>query len=579
MPNINKKQSKRVSCRQRYKVQKKVRQHLKKKRREAKKEAKKNPNKFKPKDPGVPNSLPFKAEVLKEAQACKKRQEEMRAEMKKRQKEERLGKFMQNRDLQTVREDAEQRSEEFEGVKLLKEHLKQTGQLDKFKGELQCRSFYQEFRKVVEGADVILQVLDARDPLGTRSPQLEQLVLSKGKRLVLVLNKVDLIPRENLQKWLKYLRNEFPAIGFKASTQLQKNNLSRSWVADVTKASEVMQQSSRCLGANTLMKILGNYCRNRDIKTCITVGVVGFPNVGKSSIVNSLKRMRSCTVGARPGVTQVMQKVEIDKRVMLLDSPGVVLARESSEATVALRNVKKVESIEDPIAPATSILRRSSKDQFRIHYKLPDFSTVEECLSLMAKRMGLLKKGGVPNTFQAARRILSDWNTGRIKYYTHPPETHELPTHLGAEIVSTMSAEFDIDSLETAEQEEFKSVRVVRPCDAVAMDTMGIVEEISEKGDTEGDMEMDADNEKMTVDLSESRKDKKRKARSATNPPVERDPMAPLQANRERRLAFKKMLRKRKKNEKLATSLSTTLETALAAFGGAGDQGIAKMEA
>ena len=84
--------------------------------------------------------------------------------------------------------------------------------------------------QVVEAADVILEVLDARDPLGTRCPQMEEAVKAQpGKRLVLVLNKADLVPRDNLEKWLKYLRNEYPTVVFKSSTQSQNKNLGRTY--------------------------------------------------------------------------------------------------------------------------------------------------------------------------------------------------------------------------------------------------------------------------------------------------------------------------------------------------------------
>ncbi len=73
----------------------------------------------------------------------------------------------------------------------------------------------------------MIQVIDARDPLGSRSSNVEESVIASGKRLVLLLNKIDLVPKDNVRKWLVYLRAQFPTIAFKASTQEQANRLVR----------------------------------------------------------------------------------------------------------------------------------------------------------------------------------------------------------------------------------------------------------------------------------------------------------------------------------------------------------------
>ena len=152
-------------------------------------------------------------------------------------------------------------------------------------------------------ADVVIQVLDARDPDGCRSEEVESFVreFTPAKRLVFLLNKTghivrhsfslripsltDLVPRDAVEAWLKHLRQVAPTIAFKCSTQRQSTNLGQS------KNRTMESKSSVCLGADNLIQLLKNYTRDDDIRTAITVGLVGVPNVGKSSVINSLKQI------------------------------------------------------------------------------------------------------------------------------------------------------------------------------------------------------------------------------------------------------------------------------------------------
>ena len=111
-------------------------------------------------------------------------------------------------------------------------------------------AFYKEVSKVIEAADVILEVLDARDPLGTRCKQMEEAVRAfPHKRVVLLLNKADLVPRDNIAKWIKYLRRELPAIAFKASTQNQRKRLGQKGTLTILNLPKSSGDSCHCMEA------------------------------------------------------------------------------------------------------------------------------------------------------------------------------------------------------------------------------------------------------------------------------------------------------------------------------------------
>ncbi|KAG8228026.1 hypothetical protein J437_LFUL003662 [Ladona fulva] len=587
-----KKQSKRIPARKRYKIEKKVREHNKKLKREARK--KQNQNRA-PKPIEIPNVCPFKEQILEDAAAYKKKMEEEREKRRQLLKEER-----QNKREETVNQlrggldglvaNAEERVKIHEALAKKNGNVGDTVSLVNNLSDGSARAFCKEFHKVVEAADVILEVVDARDPLGTRCRQVENAVIQAKKKLVVVLNKADLVPPDNLVQWLKYMRRSFPSVAFKASTQQQANRLGerrlrgkkkgkgkKGYLPDQGISWKKAVKGSPCVGAGPLFSLLSGYCSSgpagSTVRTSIRVGVVGLPNVGKSSIINSLKRSKACRVGATPGVTKTSQEIILDSKIRLLDCPGIVFAAgDRSDESIVLKNATRVDILEDPITPAAAILKRTNKQQMMELYSIPSYSSPEEFLSLHAARMGRLKKGGVPDIRLAARCLIDDWNRGRIKYYTLPPEVDESSSHVSASIVGSMGEDFDPAKFEAMETEELaklssdsKDIIMLLKSDGMVEsarnDDEMIIEDTSgtELGDSS---ELISDNVSVQVEAKsgkgnskESLKENKKKAK---------DPLMLLEGNQRlnklKKIEIKKIKKAKARQDKQANIVAGALE-------------------
>ncbi|KAJ4850984.1 Guanine nucleotide-binding protein-like nsn1 [Turnera subulata] len=454
-----KSKSKRTTLKQKYKVIKKVKEHHRKKAKEAKKKGVTHKRKVE-KDPGIPNDWPFKEQELKALEARRARAleelEQKKAARKERARKRKLGLLEEDDDVSKLANEALVKDQIFGERDEGGDSTRMARNRDNSE-----RSFYKELVKVIEESDVILEVLDARDPLGTRCVDMEEMVKKAGydKRIVLLLNKIDLVPREAVEKWLKYLRASGPAVAFKCSTQEQRSNL--GWKSSKKSAKPSNLQTSDCLGADSLVKLLKNYTRSHQIKKSITVGVIGLPNVGKSSLINSLKRSHVVNVGATPGLTRSMQEVHLDKNVKLLDCPGVVMLKSAeNDASVALRNCKRIEKLDDPISPVKEILNRCPGKLLVTLYKIPEFDSVDDFLQKVATVRGRLKKGGIVDVEAAARIVLHDWNEGKIPYYTMPPAVvQEEPSE--AKIVSELGKEFNLDEIYSSQTSFIGSLKSV----------------------------------------------------------------------------------------------------------------------
>lgn len=265
----------------------------------------------------------------------------------------------------------------------------------------QSKRIWGELFKVIDSSDVLIHVLDARDPLGTRCRSVETYLKKEAphKHLIFLLNKCDLVPPRITAKWVAALSSEYPTLAFHASI-------------------------TNPFGKGSLIQLLRQFSRLHADKRQISVGFLGYPNTGKSSIINTLRKKAVCVVAPVPGQTKVWQYVSLMKRIYLIDCPGVVPHDTTdSEADIVLKGVCRVENISAPEDHIGVLLSRVQPRHLIRTYgpSIRDHTSPEDFLERLARASGRLLKGGEPDIKTAAKMVLHDWLKGKIPYFTKPP--------------------------------------------------------------------------------------------------------------------------------------------------------------
>jgi len=246
-------------------------------------------------------------------------------------------------------------------------------------------------KSVVRRADVVVEVVDARDPMATRSRELEALVRRLGKKLVIVINKADLVPRGVLEEWKEVLSREYPTVYLSARERL---------------------------GTRWLWRIIKQVATKRPV----TVAVAGLPNVGKSTILNVLRGRHSASTSPIPGWTRARMEARAATWLRVIDTPGIV--PRGGEDELAIRGALRPEALDDPLPTAIKLIHMLRRKDPRVFEKCYGVS-YDDPLSLLeslARRRGLLLRGGKLNIEEAARILIRDWQTGKIVVYFTPED-------------------------------------------------------------------------------------------------------------------------------------------------------------
>ena len=155
--------------------------------------------------------------------------------------------------------------------------------------------------------DIVVELLDARIPISSRNPDIQE--ITKNKKKIIVLNKSDLAEEIENQRWISYFEKQgIPAV-------LTDANLGRGISNMMNKIEEIMAEQQ--------LQMQQKGRTGRKIKAMI----LGIPNVGKSSLINRISKKTSANVGNKPGVTKQKQWIRINEKIELLDTPRSIMAQ------------------------------------------------------------------------------------------------------------------------------------------------------------------------------------------------------------------------------------------------------------
>ncbi len=247
--------------------------------------------------------------------------------------------------------------------------------------------------------NVIIELVDARVPLSSKNPDIDP--MANGKSRIILLNKCDLADSSVTARWKKYYEEK----GFFVALVNSKNG------KGVKQVNEVIQSACK----EKIERDRRRGILNRPIRAMI----VGIPNVGKSTFINSFAG-KSCTkTGNKPGVTKGKQWIRLNKNVELLDTPGILWPK-FEDQTVGLR-LAFIGSIKDELSNQYELcmllmqyLGEHYPKAIPDTYQIEPAENEEELLERVAKRRGCLKAGGEHDLDKAANYVIDDFRNGRL---------------------------------------------------------------------------------------------------------------------------------------------------------------------
>jgi len=300
---------------------------------------------------------------------------------------------------------------------------------------------WRQLWRVIERSDLVVQILDCRNPLLYLCDDLIKYVEEEfdNKKLSLILlNKADYLTTEQRRIWYEYFKEKNIRVIF-FSALYENNNLHHDEIATrlhvKLNLNDQPDEESGVDGLKIVNKfelmdawrdILKDFPRSEERP--LTVGLVGYPNVGKSSTINALLSAKKVAVSATPGKTKHFQTFLIDRDMMICDCPGLVFPNfVSCKSEMVINGVLPIDQMKDCIGPVRLIVQRIPRVYLEEIYGLAfeqdatQNICAEDLLNAFGYMRGYMTPRGLPDISRASRVICKDYINGKIIYCEPPP--------------------------------------------------------------------------------------------------------------------------------------------------------------
>ena len=310
---------------------------------------------------------------------------------------------------------------------------------------------WRQLWRVVERSDIVVQVLDARDPLFYRCLDLEVYTESHRppKRSLLLLNKADLLSAHSRKLWADYFdRVDVKYIFWSAHAANEELDggeaggeaaaAARGPAGDprlhVHTRGELLERlEGETLAALATAGVADPRGAEGEQRRRLAVGLVGYPNVGKSSTINALLGEKKTVVSATPGKTKHFQTLIMENDLLVCDCPGLVFPQfAETRAKMVANGVIPINTLTEIRAPVDAVVRLFPPHALEAFYKMrlppkrvgedPDRPpTAEEVLRCISLVRGYVVQGGRADEAKAGRLLLRDFTEGKLRYNAFPP--------------------------------------------------------------------------------------------------------------------------------------------------------------